>query len=118
MPLKDSGPPADTYIVTTIRAKCPRCGEVELSAESILLNVSQSGDGGTYTFLCPSCEESVEKPADRRVVMLLRSAGVQISRESAPGGSEHPPLTLDDLIDFHFLLDRHDWFERLVASAR
>jgi hypothetical protein len=30
---------------------------------------------------------------------------------------EGPAITLDDVIDFHFLLGRDDWFEALMASA-
>ena len=32
-------------------------------------------------------------------------------REARPGGA---PLTNDDLLDFHWLLERQDWFERLT----
>jgi hypothetical protein len=32
-------------------------------------------------------------------------------RETRPGGT---PLTNDELLDFHFLLERDDWFERLM----
>jgi hypothetical protein len=57
-----------------------------------------------YTYTCPICGDFVVKDADDRIVALLRSVGVVEDRplkhpemfdESAP------PLTLDDLIDFH-----------------
>jgi hypothetical protein len=108
--------------MTTIRATCPQCGEVEMDARSILLSVEQESGEGTYTFDCPSCELPVEKPADRKIVLLLMSAGVEVmeaqevaSPEVRPAG---PPLTSDDLIDFHFLLQQNDWFDQLVADAR
>jgi predicted RNA-binding Zn-ribbon protein involved in translation (DUF1610 family) len=107
--------------MTTIRATCPQCGEVEMDARSILLQVEQESGEGTYSFDCPSCEVPVEKPADRKIVLLLMSAGVEVmepqeaSSEVRPSG---PPLTSDDLIDFHFLLQRDDWFDQLVADAR
>jgi hypothetical protein len=108
--------------MTTIRATCPRCGEVEMGAQAILLSVREADGEGTYSFTCPVCHGTVEKPADRKVVMLLLSAGVDVSNAAAlfqeeelrPGG---PPLTADDLIDFHFLLEREDWFSRLTARA-
>jgi hypothetical protein len=107
--------------MTTIRATCPQCGEVEMDARSILLQVEQESGEGSYSFDCPSCELPVEKPADRKIVLLLMSAGVEVmepqevSSEVRPSG---PPLTSDDLIDFHFLLQRDDWFDQLVADAR
>lgn len=108
--------------MTTIRATCPSCGEVEMGAGAILLQVEQESGEGTYSFICPTCEETVSKPADKKVVMLLLSAGVTVSEaveatptpEPRPSG---PALTADDLIDFHFLLERTDWFERLLATT-
>jgi hypothetical protein len=53
-------------------------------------------------------------------VTLLRSAGVETAEgaedpdESRPEG---PPFTLEDVIDFHFLLRRDDWFARLMVEA-
>ena len=93
-----------------------------MGAQAILLNVRESDGEGTYSFNCPVCDNTVEKPADRKVVMLLLSAGVDVNqtgslfeeRELRPVG---PPLTTDDLIDFHFLLEREDWFHKLSATA-
>lgn len=92
-----------------------------MDARSILLQVEQDSGEGTYSFDCPSCELPVEKPADRKIVLLLMSAGVEVmeaqetpSPESRPDG---PAFTSDDLIDFHFALQRDDWFEQLVADA-
>ncbi len=108
--------------MTTIRATCPDCGEVEMEARAITLNVRDEDGEGTYSFTCPVCSESVEKPADRKVVMLLLSAGVDVTRIDTPVLTaelrpEGPPLTADDLIDFHFLLEGEDWFRQLAATA-
>lgn len=110
--------------MTTIRATCPRCGEVEMDAQAILLSIRESDGEGAYSFTCPSCYDTVEKPADRKVVMLLLSAGVDVTQiaEDAVAATlseepplDLPPLTADDLIDFHFLLEKDDWFTKLVA---
>ncbi|HEX6262107.1 MAG TPA: hypothetical protein VF097_04595 [Actinomycetota bacterium] len=128
--------------MTTIRATCPRCGEVEMSAASVLLVVEAGTTEGTYRFVCPSCEDTVEKRADRKVVMLLLSAGVEVRevshevvsmehpsvrshqpsfeeavQEDVRVAQEEPAFTLDDLIDFHFLLQQEDWFDELARSA-
>lgn len=106
--------------MTTIRANCPQCGEVELPSLSIVLEIAPGEEEGTYTFVCPVCEQSVEKPADRRIVLLLRSAGVTIAEDDLDGATAErhgPPLTLDDLIDFHFMLQRDDWFADLLTPS-
>jgi predicted RNA-binding Zn-ribbon protein involved in translation (DUF1610 family) len=108
--------------MTSIRTNCPRCGEVEMRADVILLTVEPHSGEGTYSFVCPSCEDLVEKPADRKIVSLLKSVGVDVAEHENPvleveARPEGPAITLDDVIDFHFLLGRDDWFEALMASA-
>jgi hypothetical protein len=94
-----------------------------MRADVISLSLEQESGEGVYSFVCPVCEDLVEKPADRKIVSLLRSVGVEITEredaqslefEERPGG---PPITIDDVIDFHFLMSREDWFEQLTASA-
>lgn len=95
-----------------------------MSPESILLSIRDRVGEGSYRFSCPGCMGTVQKPADRKVVALLLSAGVELDErepeqatlqdiaeapdqvteqatEERPGG---PPFTVDDLIAFHFLL--------------
>jgi hypothetical protein len=108
--------------MTSIRTKCPHCGEVEMQARGVLLTVEPVSGEGTYTFVCPLCDQVVEKPADRRIASLLMSIGVEVEEREAATVDvevkpEGPPFTLDDMIDFHFLLDQEDWFEALTASA-
>ncbi len=92
-----------------------------MRADVILLTVQGDSGEGTYSFVCPSCDDLVEKPADRKIVTLLKSVGVDVAERSESADLERrpdgPPFTLDDLIDFHELLGRDDWVERLVASA-
>jgi predicted RNA-binding Zn-ribbon protein involved in translation (DUF1610 family) len=108
--------------MTSIRTNCPRCGEVEMRADVILLTVEPSSGEGTYSFVCPSCEDLVEKPADQKIVSLLKSVGVDVAEGAAPAPELEsrpagPPFTLDDVIDFHFLLSKDDWLAELMASA-
>ncbi len=97
-----------------------------MQADVISLALEPNADEGVYSFVCPVCEDVVEKPADRKIVSLLRSVGVEITEredeeaeevlpyEERPEG---PPITIDDVIDFHFLMSSDDWFEQLTASA-
>ncbi len=49
-----------------------------MGPESICLSVRSNGREGSYRFTCPSCADDVEKRADRKIVALLVSAGVDI----------------------------------------
>jgi predicted RNA-binding Zn-ribbon protein involved in translation (DUF1610 family) len=121
--------------VTRIRASCPSCGEVDLQPMDVTLRVIRRDDGNVgpgsnYRFACPDCEQLVTKPADDRIAQLLTTGGVPV--EDRPEGSAHeapdaadrphpespptgPPLTHDDLLDLHLLLEREDWFEQLAS---
>jgi predicted RNA-binding Zn-ribbon protein involved in translation (DUF1610 family) len=122
--------------MTTIRTTCPRCGEVDMGPESILLSVQQGGSEGTYSFTCPMCASDVEKRADRKIVALLVSAGVGVAGGEGGGeGGTHlrtdpifdyddleseslagPTFTYDDVIDFHFLLADDRYIEDFLAK--
>jgi predicted RNA-binding Zn-ribbon protein involved in translation (DUF1610 family) len=123
--------------MTTIRTTCPRCGEVDMGPEAILLSVLQGGREGTYRFTCPTCFDAVEKRADRKIVALLVSAGVDVaSRDEIEGRTTSmfdqeddepdprgpvpagPAFTADDLIDFHYLLADDRYIEDFLASQR
>lgn len=100
-----------------IKTTCPKCGEVDLTSDKIALRIAVGGKGTSYAFECPRCADQVRKPADSRVVQLLISGGVSpevISDEQAAmeqAGAEHPavhtprstlpPITYDDILEFH-----------------
>jgi predicted RNA-binding Zn-ribbon protein involved in translation (DUF1610 family) len=118
--------------MTTIRTTCPRCGEVDMGPESILLSVRANGREGSYRFTCPECEDAVEKRADRKIVALLVSAGVDIDRGGDELPMRHPELfddgadeqlapqgpafTPDDVIEFHYLLEDEAYIREFFAE--
>ncbi len=108
--------------MTTIKASCPGCGEVDLSAEEIVLRIGADRSGNSYGFSCPGCGDFVEKPADDRVVRLLLSGGVIPTVDHVPAEvlepRHGPPITHDDLLTFHELLRRDDWFDELLGNRR
>jgi hypothetical protein len=63
-----------------------------------------------YRFTCPTCGTEVRKRADKKIVALLVTAGVEWSdvpvvlHPESPD-VDAPPLTIDDLIDLHFELE-------------
>lgn len=105
--------------MTTIKATCPACGEVDLTAESILLRIGAARTVNTYGFTCPDCAEFVEKPADERIVRLLLSGGVVPVPVHIPAEvletHDGPTITYDDVLDFHEELQGHDWFSELAS---
>jgi len=101
-----------------------------MGPEAIMLSVRDNGREGSYRFTCPSCEDDVEKRADRKIVALLVSAGVDI--DQAEPGSEMlfdqeddraralpagPRFTTDDVIEFHYLLEDDRYIEEFLASS-
>ncbi|HET7483696.1 MAG TPA: hypothetical protein VFK89_12645 [Actinomycetota bacterium] len=108
--------------MTTIKATCPDCGEVDLSAEDILLRIGGNATANTYGFSCPTCSEFVEKAADERIVRLLLSGGVMpvVMQVPAEALEIHvgPPISHDDLLSFHETLQSDDWFEELTNHQR
>jgi hypothetical protein len=104
---------------------------------AISLEVTRGGREGTYRFTCPTCMDAVEKRADRKIVALLVSAGVdvagrgtvtetrdpelddelpfddEIPRDVIPSG---PAFTIDDVIDFHFKLENDAYVEAFLAQ--
>lgn len=105
--------------MTTIKATCPECGEVDLTAEDILLRIGAASSINSYGFTCPTCSVFVEKPADDRVVRLLLSGGVVPVPVHVPAEAlelhSGPPINHDDLLAFHEILLRDDWFEQFTG---
>jgi hypothetical protein len=106
-----------------------------MGPEAILLSLASTGREGTYRFTCPSCLDAVEKRADRKIVALLVSAGVDVAgpstsrqaelddllgdEEPMPGRDlpNGPPLCYDDLLEFHFLLQDDRYIEDFLAAS-
>jgi len=104
-----------------------------MGPEAISLAVRSNGREGSYRFTCPSCEDAVEKRADRKIVALLVSAGVDIDRsdmemgfapelfdeqeDAGPREPAAPRFTVDDLIEFHYLLEDESYIRDFFASS-
>lgn len=107
-----------------------------MGPESILLEVVRGGREGTYRFECPTCMEPVQKRADRKIVALLVSAGVDVAGRGIPPTAElledlppdtglddprgalprGPNFTIDDVIDFHFRLEDDRYIRDFLAA--
>src|SRR5688500_6089069 len=106
-------------MATVIKASCHDCGDVELAVRALSVRVCTEGENGSYVFRCPTCQMSVVKPAEQRIVDLLVASGLELIEWRLPAELFEPhdgaPITHDDLIDFHHLLLEDDWFSTVVA---
>jgi hypothetical protein len=102
--------------MTTIKASCPTCGEVELTPADVSLMVCTHAPLSYYAFDCQTCGTEVRKPADEHVVSLLVSGGVPAQVWDLPAeyleSKTGPALSYDDLLDFALQLGETD----LLAS--
>lgn len=105
--------------MTTIKATCPGCGEVDLTAEDILLRIGGQATSNSYGFSCPDCGDFIEKPADDRIVRLLLSGGVMPMLVHVPAEAlepkQGPPINYDDLLAFHEVLKSDGWLDELMG---
>ena len=106
--------------MTTIKASCPRCGEVELTPADVSLMVCSHAPLSYYAFQCPGCADEVRKPADDHVVSLLVSGGVPATVWDVPAEALEPrsgdALTYDDLLDFALKLGATDLLAPVAAD--
>ena len=61
--------------MTTIKASCPSCGDVELTPQQVRLVLCSVKSWSYYAFICTTCADEIRKPAGRDVVALLISGG-------------------------------------------
>ena len=76
--------------MTTIKASCPTCGEVELTPADVALMVCSHAPLSYYCFDCVTCGSEVRKPADDHVVSLLVSGGVPATVWDLPAEALEP----------------------------
>jgi hypothetical protein len=107
-------------MMATIRASCPDCGDVELTTQDMTIRVCADDNRGSYGFRCPECSMTVSKQTEQRIVDLLVSSGVRMETWNLPLElRDRPvgePLTHDDLLSFHELLEGGDWFVQISRT--
>jgi len=105
--------------MTTIKASCPICGDVELTPAEMRLVVCSEEEWSYYAFTCTSCNDEVRKPADEEIISLLISGGVNADMWHIPAEALEihvgPRITHDDVLDFALWLDSR---EMLVADLQ
>jgi predicted RNA-binding Zn-ribbon protein involved in translation (DUF1610 family) len=114
--------PRRTINVPTVRATCPRCGDVDLRTSQVQVQICLPTGAATYSLQCPMCGVMVNKPATDRVVEALSQAGVRVLYWELPAELAEPklgpPITHDDVLSFHLDLDAGSWQEELAGLRR
>lgn len=84
-----------------IHLRCGACGDVPVDPALVDVLLNAYDGFALYVFTCPSCSE-VTDGGDAGCVRQLLAAGAH-RLELRPAAA--PPLTFDDLLDLHRLLD-------------
>ncbi|WP_426565471.1 hypothetical protein ACPPVT_03405 [Angustibacter sp. McL0619] len=95
--------------MTTITATCPVCGVVDLNSFQVRLVQCTIADWSYYTFTCPTCGDSVRKPAMVEVCQLLKTGGVVAEPWHVPAEAleQHSgdAISYDEILDFALRLN-------------
>jgi hypothetical protein len=98
----------DVTNIQRFAASCPRCGDLDVTAEQMWLVLTDRADHDHYVFHCPGCSQHVRRSAHAVTVRLLERL-VPVERIEIPAEAlephDGPPLTEDDLIDLMLTLD-------------
>jgi hypothetical protein len=84
------------------RLHCRRCGEVTVRTCEVEVHANPREDFALYTFRCPGCRELVVGGCRETIDALLLEGARRLELRSTSA----PPLTYDDLLDFHEWLAR------------
>ncbi len=106
--------------MTTIKASCPVCGDVDLTPAQVTLVVCSRLEWSYYAFTCTTCKDEIRKPADDEIISLLIAGGVDPTMWEIPAEvlEDHsgPAINYDDVLDFVLALDRVDDFAAALAA--
>jgi len=106
--------------MSTIRVACGNCkNDVDLQPDDVRLIINPDSDGrrGQYEFTCEKCGMEQAKPADKKIIMLLMAAGVEVVDPEPATPAGPPPFTDDDSIEFHFVLEDDEALESWLAGS-
>jgi hypothetical protein len=108
-------------MATKFRMRCQDCGEMELAPEAIDLQWCSHAPASYYRYSCPSCGHTATRPVDGETAQVLIGAGVRPKYWHLPAEAMEPhpgpAITLDDVLDFHLLLESEDWFDALKQQS-
>jgi hypothetical protein len=77
--------------------RCGRCGEVRVRARTVEVHANRREDFVVYAFTCPGCAELVVGGCRQAAARLVEAGARSLELRSTSA----PPVTYDDLLDFH-----------------
>jgi hypothetical protein len=96
--------------MTSLHLVCPVCRlDLGIPGPDVVLEVHPIL-GARVLFDCPRCCRTVGIDIPPHLVSVVRGAGARMS-----GASGAPPITYDELLEFHQALDRPDWDDELTS---
>lgn len=108
--------------MATVRATCADCGDIEVGSAEVKVRVCVDDNRGSYVLRCPRCTMAVAKLAEARIVQVLVAAGSTLTMWHLPGELTEahvgPPLTHDELLAFHQLLETDNWFALVDSTTK
>ncbi len=109
---------ANTPKKPRIRVACARCGVIRVTLPELTLRMCVDDGSWSYCFRCPNCGLANAQETEATAITPLLAIGAPVQPWYLPTEltEEHgtePELTLDDLLDFHLLLERSDWYDAL-----
>lgn len=103
----------------SISTTCRQCGTVTVDPNSLRIHLNDD-TVSYFSCSCPGCLDTLGGTVGTEVARSLVSRGVAISEIpfsveilERPQGT---PFSLDDVLDFHQLLEGDDWFEELTEE--
>ncbi len=99
-------------MTTIIRVHCPGCSaDLTLDPGEVLLTVGP-GDATGYRFICRQCQARVAYPANPRLALILRHAGVPILQITDEAITAVPnvadPISASEVLVFSDAIDATD----------
>ncbi len=107
--------------MTTIKASCSDCGNINLMADEVHIRICEDTNAGDLAFRCPTCRVTNVKHLEVRVIDLLVASGVSWSTWRLPLELSEPkpagnPIDHDDLLAFHDALTDGVTWELALAE--
>ena len=107
--------------MSSVLINCSHCEtSADVPAAGVLLDLQASA----LSWICLECGELDEQDVPPSLVQRLIEIGASLITSEVEGLPPHPetppsgdPLTLDDLLDLHELLEQPSWLIRLAALA-
>lgn len=116
--------------MSRIETTCPSCyARITLPTSDVLVWTAPTGMP-LLVLVCPRCAGPTAQPMSDQQADALSVLGASVDGanvdpgDGQPGGYPErrpdpaaPTLTRADLLEFHELLDTHDWFDRVDAAG-